>query len=195
MSSINVKIRTSYSRLNQRAKNRGFPVSVSLGVYRRETGNDAGQNLQPSSAEKSVDGSEAPGEPIRVGGASPLRVATGGNANWSSEGRRRRSPAHTNRRRDSVILSMNAGLCVKLIEGKKSFPSNSLKGTTPFFPRSPCPGSYIFRVNIRGPDRIRIPIGNPGSCSTTALHCHIDCFSSIMLYDDISQGRINLPDL
>jgi len=26
------------------------------------------------------------------GGASPLRVATGGDANWSSEVRRRRSP-------------------------------------------------------------------------------------------------------
>ena len=40
------------------------------------------------------------GAPICTGGASPLRVATGGNANWSSAVRCRRSPAHANRRRD-----------------------------------------------------------------------------------------------
>ena len=63
-------------------------------------GNDAGRTLQLLSAEKSEDSSQALGAPVRVGGASPLRVATGGNANWSSEDRRRRSPAHANRRRD-----------------------------------------------------------------------------------------------
>ena len=40
------------------------------------------------------------GAPIRAGGASPLRVATGGVANWRFEVRLRRSPASTNRRRD-----------------------------------------------------------------------------------------------
>jgi len=40
------------------------------------------------------------GAPICTGGASPLRVATGGNANWSSKVRRRRSPARADRRRD-----------------------------------------------------------------------------------------------
>ena len=40
------------------------------------------------------------GAPIRAGEASPLRVATGGDANWSSADRRRRSPARSNRRRD-----------------------------------------------------------------------------------------------
>jgi len=29
--------------------------------------------------------SDAPGAPIRAGGASPLRVATGGNASWGSK--------------------------------------------------------------------------------------------------------------
>jgi hypothetical protein len=36
------------------------------------------------------------GAPIRRGEASPLRVATGGNANWSSRVRCRRSPAPAN---------------------------------------------------------------------------------------------------
>ena len=45
-----------------------------------------------------------PGAPILVGWASPLRVATGGNANWSSEVRSRRSPAHENKRREHVHL-------------------------------------------------------------------------------------------
>lgn len=40
------------------------------------------------------------GAPICTGGASPLRVATGGNANWSSKVRCRRSPARANGRRD-----------------------------------------------------------------------------------------------
>jgi hypothetical protein len=39
------------------------------------------------------------GAPIRAGGASPLRVATGGDANWRFKARLRRSPASTNRRR------------------------------------------------------------------------------------------------
>src|ERR1035437_9420635 len=38
------------------------------------------------------------GAPIRAGGASPLRVATGGDANWRVKARLRRSPASTNRR-------------------------------------------------------------------------------------------------
>ena len=81
VSSINVTIRTKRLKTQSACKNRGFPVSASLGVYRREMGNDAGRTLQPLSAEKSEDSSQAPGAPIRVGGASPLRVATGGNAN------------------------------------------------------------------------------------------------------------------
>ena len=40
------------------------------------------------------------GAPIRAGEASPLRVATGGDASWGSKARRRRSPARANRRRD-----------------------------------------------------------------------------------------------
>jgi hypothetical protein len=40
------------------------------------------------------------GAPICAGEASPLRVATGGNANWSSAVRCHRSPARANRRRD-----------------------------------------------------------------------------------------------
>ena len=39
------------------------------------------------------------GAPIRAGGASPLRVATGRDANWRFKARLRRSPASTNRRR------------------------------------------------------------------------------------------------
>ena len=70
--------------------------------------------------------------PIRVGCASPLRVATDGDANWSSKVRRRRSPAHTNRRRDFVIGTMNAGQYVELFKGENSFPSNSLKGISLF---------------------------------------------------------------
>jgi hypothetical protein len=40
--------------------------------------------------------SEISGAPICAGEASPLRVATGGSANWSSEVRSRRSPARAN---------------------------------------------------------------------------------------------------
>ena len=43
------------------------------------------------------------GAPICAGEASPLRVATGGSANWSSGVRSRRSPARANRRRDYVL--------------------------------------------------------------------------------------------
>jgi len=43
------------------------------------------------------------GAPICTGEASPLRVATGGNANWSSSLRCRRSPARANRRRDGRL--------------------------------------------------------------------------------------------
>ena len=51
------------------------------------------------------------GAPICAGGASPLRVATGGSANWSSGVRSRRSPAPANRRRDSVLRDLeNASL-------------------------------------------------------------------------------------
>src|ERR1035438_3106036 len=46
------------------------------------------------------------GAPICAGGASPLRVATGGSANWSSGVRSRRSPARANRRRDSVLRGL-----------------------------------------------------------------------------------------
>ena len=37
------------------------------------------------------------GAPIRRGGASPLRVATGGDASWRLEARCRRPPAPANR--------------------------------------------------------------------------------------------------
>jgi len=53
--------------------------------------------------------SEPLGAPIRVGGASPLRVATGADANDGSGDRRRRSPAHANIRRDSFILLVKMG--------------------------------------------------------------------------------------
>jgi|CryBogDrversion2_1035201.scaffolds.fasta_scaffold303944_1 hypothetical protein len=53
--------------------------------------------------------SDVVGAPIRVGWASPLRVATGGNANDGSGDRRRRSPAHANIRRDSFILLVKKG--------------------------------------------------------------------------------------
>src|ERR1017187_2587641 len=46
------------------------------------------------------------GAPICAGGASPLRVATGGTANWVSAFRSRRSPARANRRRDSVLRGL-----------------------------------------------------------------------------------------
>jgi len=55
--------------------------------------------------------SDAPGAPIRMGWASPLRVATGGDANCGSEGRRRRSPAQANRRRDVVHPPLKRGRC------------------------------------------------------------------------------------
>ena len=47
--------------------------------------------------------SNIPSAPICAGEASPLRVATGGSANWSSGVRSRRSPARANRRRDNVF--------------------------------------------------------------------------------------------
>ena len=50
------------------------------------------------------------GAPICAGEASPLRVATGGNANWSSGVRSRRSPARANRRRDNVCGLTTASL-------------------------------------------------------------------------------------
>jgi hypothetical protein len=53
--------------------------------------------------------SDVPGAPIRAGESSPLRVATGGDANWSSKSRRRRSPASTNRRRDR--RKQHSGVC------------------------------------------------------------------------------------
>ena len=89
-------------------------------------GNDAPE-LTAATADAYLVG-EPLGAPIRVGWASPLRVATGGDANCSSEARRRRSPAHANRRRDCVILSMNVGPSIKLIEGQNLFPSNCLIG-------------------------------------------------------------------
>jgi hypothetical protein len=46
--------------------------------------------------------SEIRGAPICAGWASPLRVATGGNANWRFGVRSRRSPARANRRRDGA---------------------------------------------------------------------------------------------
>jgi hypothetical protein len=55
--------------------------------------------------EKRSPQGEIVGAPICVGEASPLRVATGGNANWKFEVRCRRSPAHANRRRDFPLGS------------------------------------------------------------------------------------------
>lgn len=52
--------------------------------------------------------SEITGAPICAGEASPLRVATGGNANWRFEARCRRSPARANRRRGGCLWSSNA---------------------------------------------------------------------------------------
>jgi hypothetical protein len=70
-----------------------------------------GQRDENSSQPEQVTGfAEALGAPIPVGWASPLRVATGGDANWSSSVHRRRSPAHENKRRDYVILFMKTGL-------------------------------------------------------------------------------------
>ena len=46
--------------------------------------------------------SDVSGAPICTGGASPLRVATGGDANWRFGVRLRRSPARANARRDDV---------------------------------------------------------------------------------------------
>jgi hypothetical protein len=43
--------------------------------------------------------------PIRVGEASPLRVATSGEASWSSNAPRRCSPAHPNKRRGHAVGS------------------------------------------------------------------------------------------
>jgi hypothetical protein len=51
--------------------------------------------------------SEIRGAPICPGEASPLRVATGGNANSSSKVRCRRSPARANRRRDGRLWRSN----------------------------------------------------------------------------------------
>lgn len=69
---------------------------------------------------------------IRVSWASPLRVATCGDANWSSEVGRRRSPAHANRRRDFGVLPKNPSLYVELYGGKDSFRLKSLKGIALF---------------------------------------------------------------
>jgi hypothetical protein len=49
--------------------------------------------------------SEISGAPICAGEASPLRVATGGDANWRFEVRLRRSPARANARRENVLWS------------------------------------------------------------------------------------------
>lgn len=42
------------------------------------------------------------GAPIYAAAASPLRVATADNVNWSSKVRCRRSPARADKRRDGV---------------------------------------------------------------------------------------------
>ena len=61
------------------------------------------------------------GAPICAGEASPLRVATGGSANWSSGVRSRRSPARANRRRDSVSRGLEDASLLQSSEnhGKK----------------------------------------------------------------------------
>ena len=65
------------------------------------------------------------GAPIRVGWASPLRVATGGDANWGSGDRRRRSPAHANIRRDFIVLLVRAeDLGRKDLFGPMKIPQN-----------------------------------------------------------------------
>ena len=51
------------------------------------------------SAPRTLRLGNGPGAPLRAGGAGPLRVATGGDANWSSTVRRRRRPARPQKRR------------------------------------------------------------------------------------------------
>ena len=52
--------------------------------------------LPELSGGKELGKAGASGAPIRMGWVSPLRVATGGAANYGSEARLRRSPAHAN---------------------------------------------------------------------------------------------------
>lgn len=58
------------------------------------------------------------GAPIRAGEASPLRVATGGDASWRLEARRHRSPARTNERRFG---------CLRLLTPQNHWASNAAR--------------------------------------------------------------------
>ncbi len=73
--------------------------------------------------------SDAPHAPVLMGWASPLRVATGGAANCGSGGRRRRSPAHENRRRDFVISHRNRPFSVRFMKiVNEKYPGNPGRG-------------------------------------------------------------------
>ena len=61
------------------------------------------KNASPTAAPLPQGHGDAAGAPIFVGVASPLRVATGGHANWRFEVRGRRWPAHENRRRGGAL--------------------------------------------------------------------------------------------
>ena len=71
--------------------------------------------------------------------ASPLRVATGGNANWGSRARCRRSPAQENERREHLQCMRNVENRLKTryhgtkcpFEGSFSYPLNSPKSQLP----------------------------------------------------------------
>ena len=68
--------------------------------------------------------SEIRGAPICTGGASPLRVATGGNANWRFGVRSRRSPARTNRRRDYVSRLRKTPGAPRVAAGQQNLRDN-----------------------------------------------------------------------
>ena len=124
---ITLKIGQTERCIRQRAKTERFPFPFPRGSIcgKRET--------PPTVTLNAAEGQSQPvGAPIRVGWASPLRVATGGDANWSSAGRRRRSPAHANQRREFVIWRKNESPRVEQFEGANTFPSNSLKGIATF---------------------------------------------------------------
>jgi hypothetical protein len=77
-------------------------IAQVLGQQRRPSAFSPLEPQGPMPGALKSGASEIRGAPICAGGASPLRVATGGNANWRFGVRSRRSPARTNRRRDYV---------------------------------------------------------------------------------------------
>jgi len=106
-----------------------------------------------------------PGAPIRVGWASPLRVATGGAANWSSKARRRRSPAHANGRRDGAILPSHASRCLQRCgEGGSSFSLD----------RSECHSPIPTSVQVQRP--------SPKSHKSVSENCAGSCGEGFWLW-------------